>query len=418
MITKTSPTRLVFLITAIISINYFNSYSQEKPAIAPVLSTIVIDPGHGGDDPGAVAQDVQEKDVVLDIALRLGKAIKNSFPAINVIYTRKTDVFIPLYQRAEIANKNKADLFISIHANYFSKPNIRGTETFVLGLHRSEENLEVAKKENSVILLEKDYSTNYEGFDPNSSESYIIFELVQDQYLDQSIMVASSVQEQFSGFARLEDRGVKQAGFIVLKRTAMPSILIETGFLTNAQDRNYLTSIAGKENITQSILNAISQYIRKVEDKTGVFLAGQTGGDSDRVTPVADSGRKQENVPVQKKDPPTAKSLNHSVNQKTEIEKPESKPEKADSAPVEPTVAGKWYVAQIAASVKPIEIIPKNFKGEKNVFTKKIGVYYKYYSGKFATIDEAEAEISRVGKKFPGAFIVVFDGDKVYPLKK
>ncbi len=412
---RSRHTWLILIITSIISIIYFNSWSQEKPL--PVLSTIVIDPGHGGNDPGAIAQDVREKDVVLDISLRLGRLIKNTFPSINVVYTRKTDVFIPLYERANIANRNKADLFISIHANYFGRPNIKGTETFVLGLHRTEENLEVAKKENSVILLEKDYSTNYEGFDPNSSESYIMFELVQDEYLDQSIMVASSVQEQFSKYARLADRGVKQAGFIVLKRTAMPSILVETGFLTNPQDRNFLTSDDGKNNLSVSILKAISFYIRKVEDKTGVFLADKTDTNSAPENQIADTEKKETSALKQKNDPGTMKPLNQGGDMNPEKELPVLKSEKTETKTTQSAPDGKKYVVQIAASVKSIDIRPENFKGEKNVFSKKIGVYYKYYSGKFETVREAKAEINRIKQKFTGSFIVVFDGENVYPLK-
>lgn len=177
------------------------------------LKTVVIDPGHGGKDPGAVGKLAKEKDVVLAISLKLGNYIEKYLPDVKVIYTRKTDVFVPLNERAEIANANNADLFLSIHANYIANPRIYGTETFVLGLHRSEEHLEVAKKENSVIVMEEDYTTKYEGFDPNVPESYIIFELMQNVYLDQSIQVASLVQNQFHQRVGRKDRGVKQAGF-------------------------------------------------------------------------------------------------------------------------------------------------------------------------------------------------------------
>ena len=159
---------------------------------------VVIDPGHGGKDHGAVNKGIQEKDVVLGIGLKLGKYITDNFQDVKVIYTRNSDIFVPLIDRSRIANKNKADLFISLHANFCGTPSLRGTETFVLGLHRSNENLDVAKKENSVILLEDNYSTTYEGFDPNSSESYIMFELVQDTYLDQSLLFADDIQRQFN----------------------------------------------------------------------------------------------------------------------------------------------------------------------------------------------------------------------------
>jgi N-acetylmuramoyl-L-alanine amidase len=387
-------TGISFILVFIFSFHYFHSNGQGKTIVAPVLSKIVIDPGHGGDDPGAVSDGIQEKDIVLDIALKVGKLISDTYPSIKVIYTRKSDVFIPLYERAEIANRNKADLFISIHANYFSKPGIHGTETFVLGLHRTEENLEVAKKENSVILLEKDYSTIYEGFDPNSPESYIMFELVQDEYLDQSIIIASSIQDQFTRYAHLEDRGVKQAGFIVLKRSAMPSVLVETGFITNLSDRKYLLSDTGQANISIAVLKAVSNFINKVEDKTGVMLA---------VKPEADDIHK------------------HQVNKNTadpvKIQKPPQKQAQAAEKPSGSPETDKQYAVQIAASVKMIDLKPENFKSEKKISFKKIGVYYKFYSGTFGTIREAKFEMDRVKKKFPGAFIVVFEGDKVYPLK-
>ena len=179
---------------------------------------VVIDPGHGGKDPGAVSKGIQEKDVVLGIGLKLGKYINENFPDVKVVFTRNTDVFVPLIDRSRIANKNKADLFISLHANTCGTPSLRGTETFVLGLHRSNDNLDVAKKENSVILMEDNYRQTYEGFDPNSSESYIMFEMVQDNYLDQSLSFADDIQRQFKSRLESSNRGVKQAGFLVSAR--------------------------------------------------------------------------------------------------------------------------------------------------------------------------------------------------------
>src|SRR5512133_4358695 len=199
------------------------------------LKTVVIDAGHGGKDPGSPGKLTFEKDVVLAIALKLGKLIETGLPGVKVIYTRKTDEFIPLHQRADIANVNKADLFISIHANGNPNSLVTGTETLVLGLHRAGENFEVAKRENSVILLESDYHTRYEGFDPNSPESYIIFSLMQNLYFEQSINMAALVQDQFREMVQRKDRGVKQQGLLVLARTSMPSLMVETGFVTNPE---------------------------------------------------------------------------------------------------------------------------------------------------------------------------------------
>lgn len=221
---------------------------------------VIIDPGHGGKDPGAVAKGVREKDVVLGVGLKLGKFMNENFPDVKVIFTRNTDVFVPLIERSRIANKNKADLFISIHANYCSTPAIRGTETFVLGLHRSNDNLDVAKKENSVILLEDNYSKTYEGFDPNSSESYIMFEMAQDIYMDQSLSFADDIQHQFKSRLKNSSRGVKQAGFLVLRQSSMPSVLVETGFLSNQTEANYLKSEEGQKEIALSIFDAFRKF--------------------------------------------------------------------------------------------------------------------------------------------------------------
>lgn len=227
------------------------------------LKTVVIDAGHGGRDPGAIGKISKEKDIVLDVALKVGAYINEYLPDVKVVYTRSTDVFVPLNKRAEIANKSEADLFVSIHANAIGASTIYGAETFVLGLHRSKENFEVAKKENSVIVLEEDYTTTYEGFDPNSTESYIIFELMQNVHLDQSIHVASMVQKQFHDRVGRRDRGVKQAGFLVLRKAAMPSVLVELGFLSNRKEEQFIASEKGKTYMASALYRAIRDY--KVE---------------------------------------------------------------------------------------------------------------------------------------------------------
>jgi N-acetylmuramoyl-L-alanine amidase len=240
-----------------------------------VFKTVVIDPGHGGKDPGAIGKLIKEKELVLKISLKVGEYLAQEMPSLNVVYTRKDDTFIELVTRADIANKSKADLFVSIHANSVKNPDIFGTETFVLGLHRSQENLEVAKKENSVIVLEDDYSTKYEGFDPNSTESYIIFELMQNIYLDQSIEAASILQEQFETKANRHNRGVKQAGFLVLRKTAMPGILIEIGFLSNRDEEKFLISEEGQEYIASAIFRSIRDYKQRFEARNNLKQPGK-----------------------------------------------------------------------------------------------------------------------------------------------
>src|SRR5690554_3746964 len=259
-----------FIIVLFIAITFIKVEGQnDKPT---KFKTVVIDAGHGGKDPGAMGKLALEKDIVLAIALKVGAYVKDNMPDVKVVYTRTEDVFIPLDERAEIANRAKADLFVSIHGNSISNPKIYGAETFVLGLHRSEENLEVAKKENSVIILEEDYSTKYEGFDPTQPESYIIFELMQNVYLDQSILAASLVQNQFESRVGRHNRGVKQAGFLVLRKTSMPGILVEVGFLSNAKEEKYLMSEDGQTYIASGIYRAVRDYRDKFESRTNLSV--------------------------------------------------------------------------------------------------------------------------------------------------
>lgn len=223
--------------------------------------TIVIDAGHGGKDPGAIGARLKEKDINLRVALALGKLIEQHMANTKVVYTRKSDVFVDLDQRAAIANRNKADLFISIHTNASAgSKTARGTETYTLGMHRAASNLEVAKRENSAIILEANYTEKYEGFNPKSSESYIIFELMQDEYMKQSVNLASRIQEQFASTAKRVNRGVFQAGFLVLHATCMPSVLVELGYITTPEEENYLATDRSTAQLSQSIFNSIKQY--------------------------------------------------------------------------------------------------------------------------------------------------------------
>ncbi len=236
--------------------------SQQK------VRKVVIDAGHGGKDPGAVGKYSKEKDIALAIALKTGSYIEKNIPGVEVIYTRKTDVFVELRNRAQIANESKADLFISIHCNANNSPNPSGAETYVMGLHKSQANLEVAKLENAAILKEENYSDMYDGFDPSRDEDYITLTLFQHAYLESSLILASGVQDQFRERAGLKDRGVWQAGFWVLYKTAMPGILIETGFISNANDERYLRSDDGQSYIASAIYRAFKEYKYMMEDPT------------------------------------------------------------------------------------------------------------------------------------------------------
>jgi N-acetylmuramoyl-L-alanine amidase len=229
------------------------------------IKTVVIDPGHGGHDPGCLGSSSQEKHLALAIALKLAAKMRRDFPDIRVILTRDSDVFIPLHQRAAIANRNEADLFISIHCNYM--PGSRathGSETYVMGLHTAEHNLEVAKRENAAILFEADYQKNYD-YDPNSPAGHIMLSMYQNAHLEQSILFAEKVEAKFAAYAQRKSRGVKQAGFVVLKETAMPSVLVEVGFLSNREEEAYLKDEEGQLTIAGSILLAFDEYKAAVE---------------------------------------------------------------------------------------------------------------------------------------------------------
>ena len=325
------------------------------------LNTVVIDAGHGGKDPGAPGDYKDEKDIVLSIALKVGKHIEKNFPDINVIYTRKSDTLIPLFKRAEIANKNKADLFISIHINANESSRIRGTETYVMGLHKSKSNLEVAKQENSAILYEEDYSKTYQGFDPNSAESYIIFSLMQNAYLEQSLNFASFIQKNFSQNTGLKNRGVKQAGFLVLYKTSMPRVLIEAGFLSNPEEEKYLNSEKGQDKIALSIYEAFKEYKQKLENES-VMLTNQ-------------------------KD--TASTGNNIV-----------------------------FKVQVAASSDPIPLDSDYFNGYEHVEEHKISEQYKYTIGSATNFEKIRQLKQKIKKDFPDAFIVAFENNEPISLDK
>lgn len=348
------------------------------------IRVVVIDPGHGGRDPGTVGGRIQEKDIVLQIALKLGAYIESSYPEIKVVYTRKSDVFIPLYRRADIANKADAGLFISIHANAVAQRYVQGTETFVLGQHRSEDNLEVAKKENAVILLEDDYTSTYEGFDPNSPESYIMFELVQDEYKEQSISLANEIQNEFRVRALRKDRSVKEAGFLVLRQTTMPSVLIETGFLSNTAERNYLSGETGQDHLASAIFRAFRAYKADVEKKSSFHLV------TNDVQPQ----------PLERETTGTA-----SANTTT------PKPEPVASQDL-------FYSIQIMALRKKLEPTPANFNGLKNIFRVDDKRISRYFSGKYATLEEAELNLGLISTKYESAFVVAFQNNELISLKK
>lgn len=255
----------LLLSTFIIFTAFISQESYASPTNQYKIKTVVIDAGHGGHDAGCLGIHSKEKEVTLAIALKLGKYLEENYPNLKVIYTRKTDEFIDLIERANIANRAKADLFISLHCNASANKSAYGSETYAMGLHVSEANLNVAKRENSVILLEDNYERNYDGFDPKSTEAYIIFSLYQNVNIDKSLFLASKIQDQFTNKLKRYNRGIKQAGFIVLYKTNMPSVLIESGFLTNKDEELFLSSEEGQENIAKSIYLAFKAYKEELE---------------------------------------------------------------------------------------------------------------------------------------------------------
>ena len=349
-----------------------------------VLKKVVIDPGHGGKDPGAVGARSKEKDIVLDISLRLGKMIQQEYPDVEVLYTRKTDVLIDLDKRGDIANKAGANLFISIHANSSDKKSPYGTETFVMGNSRSDRNMEVAKRENSAILIEDDYSERYENFDPKSPESHIYFSLLQNAYLIQSLEFAAEIQKQFKTTAKRADRGVKQDIFLVLWKTTMPSVLVEVGFISNAEEEKYMNSNAGKEQLTTSIFKAFRTYKSTIDSRSS----------------FKPSDLSEVDIPEK---PATSSTQ---VSPKTE------------SAPVKPATKGKTeFCIQIGTSPKPMDTHPNNFKKYKNVERIQASpTFYKYITGRTSNYDEVRENLKKVRVDFKDAFVVGIIDGKIVPV--
>ncbi len=363
-------------LSIIVPLSLVESISLARPDSSLELKTVVIDAGHGGHDPGTISPDgkIKESAINLDIALALGKKIEEKYPGVKVLYTRKTDKFIPLVTRADIANRNHADLFISIHVNSVKKEsNVRGVETFVMGTDKSASNMEVCKRENSVILLEEDYTTTYQGFNPNNAESYIFFNLMQNASFEQSISMASFVQQQSKKGPITVSRGIKQAPILVLWKTTMPSVLVEVGFLSNQSDRKVLASKSNRDKIAGNIFRA--------------FCAFKEQYDHDMTSGLT------EDLPDEAQSVSEAKS--------------ETTPKTAsEAAPKTEASSEKVWRIQIFASKSNFKEEDSRFKGLKNIDRVKVNGLVKYSVGRYSSEEEAEAELKAVKKKFPDAFIV------------
>jgi N-acetylmuramoyl-L-alanine amidase len=414
--------QLLILVAISLVINPLYSNNKVKKS----LETVVIDAGHGGKDPGAIVGKAREKDIVLDIALKLGHFIKERLPEVNVIYTRSTDVFIPLFERSVIANKNNADLFISIHANYCPTPSIKGTETYVLGLHRTEDNLNVAKKENSVILLEKDYTTRYEGFDPNLSESYIMFELIQNTHIDQSVSFAGILQDSFRKHAQRANRDVRQAGFLVLRETAMPGVLIESGYLSNESEANYLMTDEGRGTIALSIFQSFKLYKEKFDSRLNLA----SGESKKEPKEVIDSAPSKQHIAEIKKETSVVlnqekeKKIQNSIKEekkainKTKDEKKIQEPTKETHKQVSKEADKITFAIQLSAYPKKLSLNSKIFKGIENIFEMRIDNYYKYYCLETKSISMSRQNLLIIKVKIPDAFIVAFKNGESIPIKE
>ena len=348
--------------------------------------TVVIDAGHGGHDPGAVGKISKEKNINLNVALKLGKLIDRNCNDVKVVYTRTKDVFIPLNRRAQIANDAKADLFISIHTNALANNRTaQGASTWTLGLAKSDANLEVAKRENSVILYEDDYKTRYAGFNPNSAESYIIFEFMQDKYMEQSVHLASLVQKQFKQTCKRVDRGVHQAGFLVLKASAMPSILVELGFISTPAEERYLNTEKGTATLAQGIYNAFLAYKREQELRIA--------GTQKEASPAMPTKETAMNTPAT--DGNTARPI------------------VAEQAAAEEQANGIVFKVQILTSSKPLAKNDKRLKGLKGVDYYKEKGLYKYTYGNSTDYNKIRKARKSILPLFKDAFIIAFrDGKK------
>ena len=367
--------------------------------------SLVVDAGHGGHDPGAMGSIIREKDINLAVALKFGELVDKNFNDVRVIYTRKTDVYLTLQQRADIVNNNHADLFISFHTNAAKSSSAYGTETYTLGLTKSKTNLDVAMRENSVILLEDDYKTKYKGFDPASVESYIMFEFMQDKYLDKSIDFAQTIQKQFTNHASRSDRGVRQAGFWVLHRSACPSVLIELGFISNPAEQKYLASSDGQQNLANSVYNAFVNFKRNHDNKSGIQTSSKNYVE---ISKTEEKPSRTEELSVENRDSANKVSSNASDSSKSENRNTE----------VQANDNKVVFKIQLMASTLNLKSTDKRLKGLKNVENFRENGLYKYTYGaenEYEKISDLRKEII---SKFPEAFIIAFVSNKKITAKE
>ena len=388
--------------------------------------TLVIDPGHGGHDAGALGAISKEKNINLAVALRFGKYVEQNLPEVRVIYTRKTDVFIPLNERANIANRANADLFISVHTNALPAGKVaRGFETYTLGMHRAKDNLDVAMRENSVISMEKDYQQRYQGFDPRSSESYIIFEFIQGKNMERSVELARMIQRGVCDGANRPDKGVHQAGFLVLRETSMPGCLIELGFITTPDEERLLNNDSRVDDIARGIYEAFAKYKNKYDRSVSVpyrakdsedvnlpkIVPDQEPAPKTRVVTRGKQPKREEATPEQpKREVKEVKKLDPKREvKKTETKKEVKKAEVAD-APV--------FKLQIFVGSRNLRKGDAHFKGETDYDSFQEGNLVKYTLGASTNYNEIYRLRKEKLDKFPEAFIIAFKNGQKYDVNQ
>lgn len=379
--------------------------------------TLVIDPGHGGHDAGALGTISKEKNINLAVALRFGKYVEQNLPEVRVIYTRKTDVFIPLNERANIANRANADLFISVHTNALPAGKIaRGFETYTLGMHRAKDNLDVAMRENSVISMEKDYQQRYQGFDPRSSESYIIFEFIQGKNMERSVELARMIQRGVCDGANRPDKGVHQAGFLVLRETSMPGCLIELGFITTPDEERLLNNDSRVDDIARGIYEAFAKYKNKYDKSVSVpyraknseevnlpkIVPDQEPAPKTRVVTRVEQPKREEAKPDQSK---------REVKEVKKLE-PKREPKKAEVADV------PVFKLQIFVGSRNLRKGDAHFKGETDYDSFQEGNLVKYTLGASTNYNEIYRLRKEKLDKFPEAFIIAFKNGQKYDVNQ
>ena len=341
--------------------------------------TVVIDAGHGGKDPGAMAHGYKEKDIALAVALKTGSKIKANHPNVRVLYTRDRDVFVGLQARSDFANRHKASLFISIHLNSSTSGSAYGTETYVIGMNKQSNNLNVAMRENKAMLLESDYKTTYRGFDPTNAESYIIFDLMQEAYINRSIDIAKFVERQYKNNGRTS-RGVRQEGLWVLSQSAMPSILTEIGFISNANDAAYLGSESGQEEVAGAISRAFTKFY---DSKSKVGREHSTADSSEQTAPA---------------------EVSSSSSRSSQRNNPMTKTEKKESE------GQHTFRVQFMTDRTKIDTSDKQFRSlHESIYREQSGKVWLYLAGKFSKLEEAKRYLQTLKKKYPDAFIVRYD---------